>query len=119
MLALGVLDDLVVVEEVFDGFLLAIQLILQNLNLRLQLYVLLAQLVVKHLHFNSLIVQLLLLLTLKPALTRLALGKLRRVSIRGWKSRAHHRAIWVRAVARAESVGGSETLHEVLSSSCS
>lgn len=61
-------------EEVLDRLLLAVQLVLQDLDLGLQLHAVISQLIVEHLHLDGLVVQLLLLLSLKPILRCFGLG---------------------------------------------
>lgn len=71
---MGLLNQLVVAEEVLDGLLLSVKLILKDLDLRLELHAVISQLVVEHLHLYGLVVELLLLLRLQSVLGRLGLG---------------------------------------------
>lgn len=89
MLGLGLLDELVMVEEVFDRLLLAPELVFEDLDLGLQLDVLFSQLVVQHLHLDGFIIELFFLLALKPVLTCFALQRFGRMRQSGRKTGAH------------------------------
>lgn len=100
-------------EEVLDRLLLAVQFVLQDLDLGLQLHTVISKLIVKHLHLDSLIVQLLLLLGLEPILSCFALGWPVRVRQSGRQSCTHHRVVGIGAVARAEAIGGAKCMQNI------
>ena len=112
-LGLRLLDQLVVAEEGLDRLLLAVQLVLQDLDLGLQLHAVVPKLIVKHLHLDGLIVQLLLLLRLETILSRFGLRRPVRMRQSGWESRTHHRVVRIGAVPRAEAIGGPKCVQDI------
>lgn len=89
MLGLGVLDDLVMVEQILNSLLLPAEFVFQNFYLGFEFDVFLPHLVVKHLHFNRFVVKLLLFLSLQSVLG-FGLSLLSTMRECGRKSLTHH-----------------------------
>ena len=70
---MGLLNELVVTEQVLDGLLFAIQFIFEYFYFGLELDAIISQLVVQNFHFDCLVVQLLLFLHLESVLASLRL----------------------------------------------